>query len=93
VDPMQPEREPTARLVAAAFATEAQAGAADRLLRRLGVPAEAFRVAPLGQASDPSGPGAVLAGRFEQDLLEAVHLAVEAAGGTVLVIRDWSEPR
>jgi hypothetical protein len=80
-----------AHLLAASFANEAAAEAAlSHLLRRFGGHHEEIRVSPLGRASDPTGPGAVLAGRFEDDVLDAVRAAVEAAGGSIIVIRDWT---
>jgi hypothetical protein len=77
------------RILAASFEDHETATAAmNRLDRELGLGLGTIRVAPLGRASDPSGPAAVLAGRFQDDTMGAVHAVVDELGGTVVVDVD-----
>jgi hypothetical protein len=77
------------RLIAAAFDDEVAAEAARAgLVRAYGRESIGLSVAPLGRASDPSGPAAILAGRFAEDVVEAVTADVEDLGGRVVIDID-----
>jgi len=74
------------RLFAASFATEESAVLAlEELAGRFGESAR-MRLAPLGHAG-PEGSTArmILAGRFEDDVIAAVRLAVTELGGSMVV--------
>jgi hypothetical protein len=74
------------RILAASFEDEqAATDAMERLDREFGLIAGSIHVAGLGRASDPSGPGGILAGRFEQDVIAAVRAVVRVMGGTIVV--------
>jgi hypothetical protein len=71
------------RVLAATFSTVLDAKAAAGVLEMTCSPKTAVQIAKLGQASDPAGPAAVLAGRFLDDVISTVRRTVEAAGGRV----------
>jgi hypothetical protein len=76
------------RILAASFMTLASATKAlDALNRQFGTEDD-VRLAPLGRAGGPGGPTMVLAGRFADDVVEAVRRAVKKFGGTVVVDAD-----
>ena len=78
------------RIFAASFLSEDSAvQALETLDRRFGVRAQ-IRIAPLGHAGTGGGPPMVLAGRFEDDVMAAVRLAVAELGGSVVVDADVS---
>ena len=86
-------KEPTLRVVAAAFAEFRQARAVLAELRaRFGVGASDAEVAPLG-TSEAEAQRSLLAGRFPPEILADVRLAVERGGGTVVVDVDESMTR
>jgi hypothetical protein len=74
------------RVLAASFEDEqAATDAKKRLDREFGPSAGSMHVAELGRASDPSGPGGILAGLFAYEVVAAVRTVVKAMGGTILV--------
>ncbi len=73
------------RIFAASFLTEESAVHALEALDRRFRASSSIRIAPLGHTGGDKGPGMVLAGRFEEDVIGAVRLAVAELGGTVLV--------
>jgi hypothetical protein len=76
------------RILAASFETVDAATRALQALGRRFDTATSLEIAPLGHAGRSSGPGMVLAGRFEEDVIEAVRVAVRELGGTVVVDRE-----
>jgi hypothetical protein len=73
------------RIFAASFLTEETAVQALEALNRQFSASASVRIAPLGHAGGGGGPSMVLAGRFEDHVIEAVRLAVAELGGTVIV--------
>lgn len=73
------------RIFAASFLTEDSAATALEALSRRFRSHSSIRIAPLGHTSGAAGPSMVLAGRFEDDVIDAVRLAIAELGGTVLV--------
>ena len=73
------------RIFAASFLTEDSAVEALEALDRRFKASASMKIAPLGHAGIGSGPSIVLAGAFEDDVIEAVRLAIAELGGTVLV--------
>lgn len=76
------------RLLAASFVDLPGAAVAFRELDRQFDLGDRVRTKGLGQASDPDGPGGVLAGLVEDDVVHAVKAAIERLGGTVVVDRE-----
>lgn len=73
------------RIFAASFLTEDSAASAlDALSRRFSA-SSSIRIAPLGHTGGAKGPGMVLAGRFEDHVIDAVRVSIAELGGTVLV--------
>ena len=80
------------RVLAASFMDNASAHAArDGLSSALGMSLDHVRIAGLAQPSDLSGPAAILAGRFEDDVVATVRTVVERHGGTL--VADIEEAR
>jgi hypothetical protein len=73
------------RIFAASFLTEDSAVQALEALDRRFRASAAMKIAPLGHTGGAIGPSMVLAGAFEDDVIEAVRLSVAELGGTVLV--------
>jgi hypothetical protein len=73
------------RIFAASFLTEESAVQALEALGRRFRSASSARIAPLGHTGGAKGPSMVLAGRFEDDVIDAVRLSIAELGGTVLV--------
>ena len=77
------------RVLAAAFQRRSIAEAVKQALDYgLGLGSGLFRFASLGNAGDPDGPDALLAGRFEDESRPAVLAALTGAGGTVVIDID-----
>ena len=76
------------RIIAASFDTEDLAARALQALGRRFDAAVPIQIAPLGHAGRGSGPRMVLAGAFEDDVIDAVRSAVSELGGTVVVDRE-----
>jgi hypothetical protein len=77
------------RLIAAAFDDEVAAEAARAgLVHTYGRESIGLSVAPLGRAYDPAGPAAILAGRFDEAVVDAVTADVEDLGGRVVIDID-----
>ena len=80
------------RVLAASFEDEATARVVrDGLTRRFGLVPGTVDVAPLGRAAQPSGPAAVLAGRFQDDVVDDVMAVLAGHGGTL--VADIDEER
>jgi hypothetical protein len=80
------------RVLAASFEDEAIAVVVrDGLTRRFGLRPGTVDVAPLGRAANPGGPGAVLAGRFRDEVVDDVMAVLADHGGTV--VADFDEDR
>jgi hypothetical protein len=73
------------RIFAASFLTEDSAATALAALSRRFRASSSMRIAPLGHTGGATGPSMVLAGRFEDHVIDAVRLSVTELGGTVLV--------
>ena len=73
------------RIVAASFLTEDCAVEALEALDRRFRASASMKIAPLGHTSGTVGPSMVLAGAFEDDVIDAVRRSVSDLGGTVLV--------
>jgi hypothetical protein len=80
------------RIFAASFMTRATAVQALDALDRWFDGSADVRIAALGHAGGGTGPTMVLAGRFGDDVMAAVRIAVAELGGTVVVDRDDGNP-
>jgi hypothetical protein len=73
------------RIFAASFLTEDSAASALEALSRRFYATSSIRIAPLGHTGGAKGPSMVLAGRFEDHVIDAVRLSIAELGGKVLV--------
>jgi hypothetical protein len=73
------------RIFAASFLTEESAVQALEALDRQFHASSSIRIAPFGHTGGAQGPSMLLAGRFEDHVIDAVRAAVHELGGTVLV--------
>ena len=78
------------RILAASFETEAAAILAIDALYRSFPAGGRSSIAPLGTAGDARGPTTIVAGRFADDVIAAVHSAIRELGGTVVIDVDES---
>jgi hypothetical protein len=77
------------RVLAASFDDEAAAEVVrDGLARRFALRGDELAVAPLGRASYPDGPAALLAGRFRDGDAAAAAAVMEGHGGTMVTDID-----
>lgn len=80
------------RLLAASFQDGASArDARARLLSELVLDADQVGVEALAQPGDRAGAAAILAGRFQEDVVAAAREMVEGLGGTVMLDIDAAE--
>jgi hypothetical protein len=80
------------RVLAASFVDDARAQRARaRLLAELALEPEQVGVEPLADPGDGMAAKAVLAGRFDDELLEPARRLVEQLGGTVMLDIDARE--
>jgi hypothetical protein len=73
------------RIFAASFLTEESAVQALEALDRRFRASSNIRIAPFGHTGGVEGPSMLLAGRFEDHVIDAVRVAIAELGGTVLV--------
>jgi hypothetical protein len=73
------------RILAASFLTEESAVRALDALDRQFRATSSIRIAPFGHTGGVQGPSMLLAGRFDDHVIEAVRAAVAELGGTVIV--------
>src|SRR5258708_39109374 len=84
--------DPIMRDLPAPFPDDASARAARvQLLSELALGADEIGVEALAQPPNHKGPVAVLAGRFEEDVVAAARTVVEGLGGTVVIDIDAGE--
>lgn len=77
------------RVLAASFPDDASARAArEQLLSALALEADEIGVEALAQAPNHVAPIAILAGRFQEDVVSAARMLVEGLGGTVMIDID-----
>jgi hypothetical protein len=80
------------RVMAASFPNDASAREArTRLLAELEIEAHEVGVEALAQPANPGGPAAILAGKFNEDVVPAAREVVERLGGTVMIDIDAAE--
>jgi hypothetical protein len=73
------------RIFAASFLTEESAVQALEALDRQFRTSSSIRIAPFGHTGGVEGPSMLLAGRFENHVIDAARVAIAELGGTVLV--------
>ncbi len=77
------------RVLAAAFPDDASARAAQgRLINKFALEPDQIGVEALAQTPGRSGPRAILAGQFQEDVVASARDVVEHFGGTMVIDID-----
>lgn len=77
------------RVLAASFPNDASARAAQaQLTQQFALHADQIGVEPLAHLRSRAGPPAILAGRFEDEVVATARAVVEGLGGTLVVDID-----
>ena len=77
------------RVLAASFPDDESARVArTRLVSQLALEADEVGVEALAQPTNRAGPVAILAGRFQEEVVPSARAVVEGLGGTVMIDID-----